>query len=275
MPKLALSKYPGGKYYQLNYLYNIFSWADCSTFIDGCAGMGSVSLNLTGFSHVISNDIDSYINNVWRAFQDPVRFNLLKKNLLETEYNLDNYWKARKIYCGGYKSYDIDEIAWATVVSHRMSRNATPCLPFQIAGRMRGGQNECINAWQNYLKSLDKIHEAVKPIEIWHEDICDILTVVQSSNTCIYLDPTYPLKTRYCKMYRTEMSDEKHKKILKLCRESKCKIVISGTPNETYEYMLHDWKVDIRKINNNMSHRKGDARVKKPEAVWSNFEWLT
>lgn len=273
---LSLTKYCGGKFYQKSYLYNIFDWSECNTFIDGCSGAGVISLNLSKkrFSKVIANDKDSYINNMWKAFQCPIRFKLLKDRLMNTSYSLESYWEARKTWCGGYKAYDIDEIAWATVVSHRMSRNAIVCSAFQKAGRLRGGQNECVNAWQSYQKSLDKIHEAIKPIEIWCEDICDIITVINDSNTLLYLDPPYMPETRYCKMYRTEMTEKKHKKMLGLCRESKCKIVISGRPTKLYEYFLHDWQVDIRKINNNMSNKKGSARVKQAECVWTNFEWI-
>lgn len=272
---IALSKYPGGKSYQLKYLYEIFKWAECSTFIDACAGMGSVSLNLPKdlFIKIIVNDKDSYINNLWGHFYNDHKFNRLHTKLLNTKYDLETYWKARKVYCGGYKNSSKLDIAWATVVSHRMSRNAMPCNMFQQAGRLRGGQNECVNAWQSYQKSLAKIHEAVKLVEIWNEDACDIIGGTDDPNTLIYLDVPYPFNTRVCKMYRTEMSDSKHSKLLGLCRESKSKIVISGRPNEVYEYMLHDWQCDVRAINNNMSHRKGPARTKTPEAVWTNFNW--
>lgn len=276
MPKLALTKFPGGKSYQAKYLYNVFSFVDCSTFIDGCAGAGSVSLNLPEgmFSRVIANDKDSYIYNMWTHFRDPALFGLLKEKILQTDYSLESYWEARKVYCGGYKSFSQLDIAWATVVSHRMSRNAVPNAMFQKAGRLRGGQNECVNAWQSYQKSLDKIHQAAKHIEIWNEDICNIVSVIDDPNTLIYADLPYMFETRNCKMYRTEMPDSKHKKFLKLCRESKAKIVISGRPTKLYEYWLHDWKVDIRALNNNMSHKKGPARAKQPEVIWSNFEWM-
>lgn len=273
---LSLAKYPGAKSYQIKYLYGIFNWVDCDTFIDGCAGMGSVSLNLPKgiFSKIIVNDKDSYINNVWQHFHDAAKFAKLKKLLLKTQYSLDTYWKARKVYCGGYKSFSKLEIAWATLVSHRMSRNAMPCNMFQQAGRLRGGQNECVNAWQSYLKTLDSLHNEVKTKEIWNEDVCNIVGGTDDPRTLIYLDVPYPLNTRVCKMYRTEMTDKKHGKLLSLCRNSKCKIAISGRPNELYEYMLHDWQCETRTINNNMSHKKGVDRVKTPEVVWTNFEWV-
>ena len=185
--KLALSKYPGGKSMQLKYLYNVFDWAECNTLIDVCAGMGSVALNAIGrFDKVIVNDKDSYINNVWTHFIDESLFLQLKTLILNTNYDMDTYWKARNIYCKGYKSFSNLDIAWATIVSHRMSRNAMPCNMFQQAGRLRGGQNECINAWESYQKSLDAIHDATKKVELWKEDICDIVNVVNDKKTLLY-----------------------------------------------------------------------------------------
>ncbi len=272
----ALTKYMGSKSYQLKYLYEIFSWAKCSHFIDGCAGMGSVSLNIPAntFKSITVNDKDSYIYNVWEHFSDDTLFAQLKEKLLKTKHTLETYWEARNIYCRGYKSFSKLDIAWATVVSHRMSRSAVPCMVYQKSGRLRGGQNECVNAWEGYLGKLDKLHELVKPLDLMSEDILDILEVTQDTNTLIYIDPPYPFDTRACKMYRTEMADKKHQKMLKLCRESSAKIVISGRPNSTYEYMLHDWHMDIRQINNNMDGKTKAKRAKKPEVVWSNFEWV-
>jgi len=272
---LALSKYGGAKSYQLKFLYNIFSWANCTTLIDGCVGMGSVSCNLPegAFEKVIVNDKDSYIHNLWLHFQDKELFAQLKDKIQKTEHTLENYWQARKTYCGGYKNFSNLDIAWATVVSHRMSRNATPCAEYQKAGRMRGGQNECINAWQSYQKSLSKIHMVIQPFEIWNEDILDIVLATDDPKTLIYCDFPYMMESRACKLYRTEMTDKKHKKVLQACRESKSKIVISGRPTQLYSYLLHDWHYHVRNVNNNMSHKKGPARVKTPECIWTNFEW--
>lgn len=269
---LALAKYPGGKSYQLKYLYGIFEQSECHTFIDGCAGMGSVSLNLPKglFKRVIVNDFDTYINNVWVHFQDSALFPLLQKKLRETKYNLDNHWAAKHIYAYGGKHSKLD-LAWATIVCHRFSRNAMPKNVFQRAGRMRGGQNECINAWESYLKNLDALHEATQGVEIWRKDVVKILNETLNQKTLIYCDVPYPFDTRKVMMYRTEMKDNKHQKFLNAANKSICKVAISGRPNDMYEYNLVDWQLDIRDITNQMSNKK--KKIKNPEVVWTNFKW--
>lgn len=272
--KIALSKFPGGKSHQLKYLYSIFDWVEADTFIDGCAGMGSVCLNLPKgkYRRVIANDFDKVVNNVWVHFQDPKLFSLLEEKLLETEYNLDNYWKAKHIYAYEGRHPKLD-LAWATIVCHRFSRNAMPKNVFQQAGRLRGGQNECINAWQSYQKNLKAIHEAVGGVEVWRQDIVKIMMdkKLMALNNLFYLDPPYPFDTRKVKMYHSEWQDTKHQNFLNAVRDHPSKIVISGRPNQMYEYNLVGWKTDIREITNHMSHKK--QKIKNPEVVWTNFQW--
>ena len=269
---LALSKYCGAKSYQLKYLYNIFEQSECNIFVDACSGMGSVCLNLPSklFTKVIANDKDMSINNLWTHFKDPVLFSLLKAELENTEYNLDNHWKAKHIYAY-YKKHTLLQFAWATIVCHRFSRNAMPKNVFQRAGRLRGGQNECINAWQNYVKNLDTIHNAAKKVDIERLDVKQILKKYRRDKVLFYIDPPYPFDTRKVKMYRTEMSDKQHQEFLNTVRDHPCKIVISGRPNDMYEYNLVDWNVDIRDITNQMSNKK--KKIKEPEVVWTNFKW--
>ncbi len=270
---LILTKYPGGKTNKLKLLYEAFRWANCDKLIDGCAGMGSVSLNLPEkmFSKVTANDLDSYVNNVWNHFYDDALFAELKGLLLKTMYNIDVYWKARRIYCEGYLHHSVLDIAWATIVSHRFSKQSMPCNMFNEAGRNRGGLNEYVNAWISYLETLDFLHEEVKKIEITKEDISDIVYTETDRKTLIYCDVTYPKDTRYCKMFRTEMTDKKHEHFLKRCRDSKCKIIITGRPNNIYEYMLHDWHSYVH-TPSKFSGRT--VRAKTPELIWSNFEWI-
>jgi DNA adenine methylase len=270
---LALSKYCGAKSYHLKYLYNIFEQSECNIFVDACSGMGSVSLNLPKgkYHRIIANDIDHSINNVWTHFKDPVLFSLLQNKLINTSYDLENHWAAKHIYAYPNRNTLLD-FAWATIVCHRFSRNAMPKNVFQRAGRMRGGQNECINAWQNYIKNLGRLHEATQRIEIEKLDVKAILKKYRQNKVLFYIDVPYPFNTRKVKMYRTEMSDNQHQLFLNDVRDHPCKIVISGRPNDMYEYNLIDWEVDIRDITNNMSNKK--KKVKEPEVVWTNFKWI-
>ena len=271
--KVSLTKYPGAKSLQIKYLYQIFTWTDCDTFLDGCAGMGSVSLNAPAqFKRIIANDFDPIVHNVWVHFQDAKLFRLLEEKLLETERNLDNHWKAKHIYAYPGRNTKLD-LAWATIVCHRFSRSAMPKNVFQVAGRMRGGQNECDNAWQSYQKRLPEIHKATQRVEIWRKDIVKLLLDknLEKENILYYIDPPYPFNTRKVKMYHTEWPDSKHQSFLNAVRDHRSKVVISGRPNEMYEYNLMSWHVAIREITNHMSQRK--KKIKNPEVVWTNFEW--
>lgn len=64
-------------------------------------------------------------------------------------------------------------------------------------------------------------------------------------NTLVYLDPPYPLQSRKDKrkLYRHELTDEQHIKLLSGILRLKCQVAISTYPNELYARMLQGWRV--------------------------------
>ncbi len=272
MVPLALAKYPGGKSLVIDYLYHILEWSECDTLIDGCAGMGSVSLNAPAqFKKIIVNEFDKLVHNLWVHFQNPKLFRLLEEKLLETTRTLETWQKASVIYENSARHTMLDN-AWATTVIHRMSRSSMG-RKFQMAGRLRRGMNECDSAWLSYQQNLKTLHRATQRVEIRREDVVKLLLdkTLERQNIVWFLDPPYPLNTRTCMMYRMEWSDKKHQKFLNAVRDHRSKVVICGRPNDMYEYNLNSWKVDVRELTNSMNQRK--QKLKNPEVVWTNYEW--
>lgn len=60
--------------------------------------------------------------------------------------------------------------------------------------------------------------------------------------TLLYLDPPYLLSTRSGKrLYRFELPEGRHKRMLRAVRELHCLVMISHYPCELYDEMLEDW----------------------------------
>lgn len=81
----------------------------------------------------------------------------------------------------------------------------------------------------------------------------------------IYLDPTYPLSTWKCqsKMYKHQLTDEDHIRLLTVARYIDANIIISSYPNELYNETLKDWCT----IEFTAMTRGGTAT----EKVWYNY----
>lgn len=64
-------------------------------------------------------------------------------------------------------------------------------------------------------------------------------------DTFIYADPPYPLSSRrnLNDLYRHEMNDRDHIRLLKILLTLECNIAISTYPNEIYSKLLKSWRV--------------------------------
>ena len=87
-----------------------------------------------------------------------------------------------------------------------------------------------------------------------------------TSDTLIYCDPPYLLDTRrqHRLIYRYELSDADHVRLLSILRGLTCMVMISGYWSELYATTLHDW----RSVSFQARTRGGSTAT---EWVWMNF----
>jgi site-specific DNA-adenine methylase len=85
-------------------------------------------------------------------------------------------------------------------------------------------------------------------------------------DTLIYCDPPYLLSTRrqHRLIYRYELSDADHVRLLSILRGLPCMVMISGYWSELYSKTLHDW----RSVSFQARTRGGSTAI---EWVWMNF----
>ena len=67
----------------------------------------------------------------------------------------------------------------------------------------------------------------------------------KSSQTVIYCDPPYPRQSRKTKekLFKHEMSDSDHKRLLDALKKQTCKVLISTYDNDLYKLELQNWRV--------------------------------
>ena len=120
---------------------------------------------------------------------------------------------------------------------------------------MRNGLPEVI------IKSCERLKEA----QIENTDALILIERYNDENTLIYLDPPYLQNLRKRNMYACEMTDEQNIEILKLIKESKSKIILSGYNNELYNKELSDWYTAEKKTT-------AQTGLHRTEKLWINFE---
>lgn len=81
----------------------------------------------------------------------------------------------------------------------------------------------------------------------------------------IYCDPPYVASTRAReRIYRHELSEEQHQRLLDVLCKLHCKIILSGYANPLYEAALKDWRAETF-----MSMTHSGVRE---ETLWMNFD---
>lgn len=85
-------------------------------------------------------------------------------------------------------------------------------------------------------------------------------------STFVYLDPPYLMETRRSqrKIYRHEMSDDDHRRLLTVITRLRCMVAISGYRSEMYDQALAGWRVSTFET---VTHGGRPAT----EVLWANY----
>jgi len=81
----------------------------------------------------------------------------------------------------------------------------------------------------------------------------------------VYLDPPYLPATRVKKkIYRYELTERDHRRLLAVVQQLRCPVMLSGYDHALYRRQLADWQRHERRVTT-----RGSPRT---EVVWCNFE---
>ena len=84
-------------------------------------------------------------------------------------------------------------------------------------------------------------------------------------NEFVYCDPPYVHSTRRSSsIYKHELTDEDHSRLIAVIQKINCKVMISGYGNEIYESALNNWNVISLNVPSHVGLRK--------ECLWLNYE---
>ena len=262
-------KIAGGKVYLAQRLVALAPLHD--TYLEPYLGGASFLLNkpYEGINE-IACDIDGNLMNFWDVLRHEDTFAEFQRMCHVTPFS-EELWQDQddEQLSQGHAV----ERALAFFIRCRQSRSGgmTSFAPISKTRRRRG-MNEQVAAWLSAIEGLPEIHARLRRVLLVCSDGVELLQKYDSPSMFAYLDPPYPHETRQSKkLYKHEMTEEKHEELLRVLGTLKGKFMLSSYPNEMYSEAMRkygwDW-LDF-KIDNKLSSRK--VKELKIERVYANY----
>lgn len=135
--------------------------------------------------------------------------------------------------------------------------------------QMRIGGTAC--KWAGITDTIDAAAARLRGsttnlVQIEHIDALRLIERYDNKDVLMYLDPPYMLNTRKSgKLYRHEMDNAAHIRLLELITRSKARIVLSGYRSELYDNALQGWHRFTT-----MSQTTSAAMAE--ETIWINYD---
>jgi len=250
----SILKYPGGKSRIAEWIISFFP--QHKTYLEPYFGSGAVFFNKEPSYIETINDIDGNIVNLFTVCREYPKELSAAINL--TPFSRDEFER-----CYDQSSDQIEQARRTLVRFHQSfgTCNAS-CNSWRNVQKHSGPR--CATMW-NYLPDLIvDCCQRLKNAQIEHYDALELIKRYDDENTLIYIDPPYLQELRKKNMYKYEYSLEQHKELLKVIKQSKSMIVISGYDNELYNAELAGWySAEIETL--------AQMGKKRTEKIWFNY----
>ena len=219
----------------------------------------------------IINDVDDRIINFFEQLRK--RQKDLCKAVALTPYAKAEYENAFK---NEHKIGPFEK-ARRFLVANMMAVNATPASMSGFSysqSYARGGREARVNRWYNLPERLERVVERLKSVRVENRDGIELLSMFRyRPATLVYLDPPYFVKRK--QTYEIDANNEKfHIDLLKLCRKSKCMLLISGYDNDLYnDYLTAKRGWEKAYIETSTKNTKG-TQFSRTEVLWKNAKLI-
>lgn len=248
---------------------------ESKVYVEAYGGAASVLFAKKQVPIEVYNDLDGNLVNLFRALQDPVRFEKLKHRLLYTLYSRTEYLKAIKILRSpGAKK---DDRAWAFYVAqNQIISGITEWTPgrWGRAKTTKRGMAANTSKWCTRQTLFDWWHKRLMRVQIEQLDALKLIPVWDDEHTVFYLDPPYVKSTRTSGKYHHDIDDDHHHALIALLLKVQGGVILSGYENGLYaDLEAAGWdKVRFKTRINASVNRKGGKRKKsmRYEVVWRN-----
>ena len=264
-PTRPALRYHGGKWRIAPWILQYFPKHEC--YVEPFGGAASVLLQKPRSYAEVYNDLDGKVVNFFKVLRNPVTRKNLIDALEHTPYAREEFEEAK------IESDDPVECARRLAIRAWMG--------FGSAGATKGSTgfrtytkkmfSLAMQTWADYPSCLDAIGERFRGVLIENKPALDLIRQHDGDHTLFYVDPPYIFNTRFNgadkrRIYRHEMDDSEHVKLLELMNQVKGFVVLSGYESDVYLNLLKGW--DIHKTQTRISAHVGTSI--KTECLWIN-----
>ncbi len=251
----AILKYPGGKWRIADWIISFFP--EHKVYCEPFFGSGACFFRKQPAYIETINDLNGDIVNLFRVCRD-------YPDELAKAINLTPFARDEFISCNTLSDNPIEQ-ARRTIVRYHQSFGTSNSSKNSWRNVQTYGGPRCATMWNNLPKIIVSCCERLKEAQIENTDALTLIERYNDENTLIYCDPPYLRSLRKRNIYACEMSDGEHIELLRVLKNSKSKIILSGYDNDLYNSELSDWTT----AEKNTTAQMGLHRTEK---LWMNFE---
>lgn len=254
----AVLKYPGGKWRIAKWIISHFP--EHKVYCEPFFGSGAIFFNKPQAYIETINDIDGDVVNL---------FKVCRNNPEELARLIEFTPFAREEFEDCYeKSDDPVEQARRTLVRYHQSFGTSNSTKRSWRNVQTYGGPRTATMWNYLPERIAEVCERLKDAQIENIDAMKLIERYDNENTLIYCDPPYMQGLRKKNMYRCEVSNDYHVKLLEMLKRSKSKVVLSGYDSPVYNTVLKGWYTDTKETTAQMG-------LHRTEKLWLNFEYKT
>lgn len=260
----AIIRYPGSKWGTADWIISYFpDHYEKLVYVEPFSGSAAVFFSKRPSVVETINDLDGDVVNLFRVLRD--RPEDLKRQLELTPYSREEY------------DLSFEPCKDPLEQARRYIVRTTQAIGAKLNGKcgwrnhkqMRIGGTVC--KWAGITDNIEAATARLRGsttnlVQIEHMDALRLIERYDNKDVLMYLDPPYVLSARKSgKLYRHEMDDAAHIRLLELITRSKASIVLSGYRSELYDNALQGWHRFTT-----MSQTTSTAMAE--ETIWLNYD---
>lgn len=251
----AVLKYPGAKNRLAKWICSYIPRH--SVYVEPYAGSLAVLLNKEPCHIETVNDLHDEVVNFFRVLRDHA--DELQSLIELTPYSRTEYDRA-------YKKTENDiERARRFCVRCWMGFGASNLYKNGFKSGQQTRSPNPAKAWAGLPETMKEASERLKGVQIECLPALELIKRYDTEDVFMYIDPPYLHGTRKNYLYKYEMEDQEHEKLLPALVKHPGKILISGYDNEMYNDYLSGWK----KVYKATTAENGIPRT---ETLWMNYD---
>lgn len=239
-------------------------------YVEPFGGAASVLLRKPRAYAEIYNDLDDWAVNLFRVLRDDAQAKQLEEKLRLTPFSRIEFECAREL---GAASGDPVELARRLIVRSFMGFGSNAHNGRSTGFRAKSSRSGTTPAqdWTNYPDAMAALVERLRGVVIENRDAVAVMLAHDGRETLYYVDPPYMAATRSpankCdlkyRMYRHELDDAAHAKLLDALQEMSGMVVLSGYASALYDQTLRAW----RRVE---TAAHADGARDRTEVLWIN-----